>query len=144
MKDLFIMAWPIGCLVLSNVFYHVTAKEILPETNAFANMVVTYIVGAIVSLILFFTIGQGHDLVGEIKSMNWAPYVLGMAIVGLEVGGIFLYKVGWDISIGSTVANIILAVCMVFVGLIFYKESVDLTTIAGIALCMAGLFLINK
>ena len=54
--------WPIAVLVLSNIFYHITAKSIPQEMDAFAAMTVSYIVAALVSAVLFFTIGKGGNL----------------------------------------------------------------------------------
>lgn len=67
-----------------------------------------------------------------------------MTIVCLEVGNILLYRSGWNISIASLVCNLGLAVLLIAVGLIFYKEQISARQVAGIVLCLAGLVLINK
>ena len=43
----------------------------------------------------------------------------------------------------SVTANITLAVALIFVSMIFYKESITLKQVAGIVLCGGGLVLIN-
>jgi len=50
----------------------------------------------------------------------------GITIVGLEVGFIQMYRAGWNISIGSLVANIILAVVLIIVGLLIYKDNISI------------------
>lgn len=70
--------------------------------------------------------------------------MLGVAIVGLEFGYIMAYRAGWNISVGSLVANIILAIVLIPVGIFFYKEGFDLNKVFGVILCLAGLILINK
>ena len=74
--------------------------------------------------------------------VNWTGAVLGLTIVGLEFGYITAYRAGWNISVGSLVANILLAV--IPVGLLLYKESITLNQCIGILLCIAGLVFINK
>ena len=55
-----------------------------------------------------------------------------------------MYRVGWNVSTGQVVSSIALAVVLVFVGYLFYKEAITVSKIAGILVCMVGLYLINK
>ena len=53
-------AWPIGLIVLSNVFYHITTKTTPQNANAFLSLTVTYLVGGVVSFLAYFmTAGKG-------------------------------------------------------------------------------------
>lgn len=74
----------------------------------------------------------------------WSSYILGFCVVGLESGFIFMYRVGWKISVGQVVTSIALSVVLIFVGILFYKETISVSKIAGILVCMAGLYLINR
>ena len=85
-----------------------------------------------------------QNILTEWKSLNWAAYVLGVAIVGLEVGSIYMYKVGWAVNTGYIVKAGILAVALITVGYFLYKEELSTTKVAGIAVCLLGLYLINK
>ena len=118
---MFAYYWPIGLLVLSNVFYHITAKSIPSDVDAFFSMAVTYVVGAVVSIALHLTIGNGESLSTQLSGLNWAPFVLGLAVVGLEVGAIFMYKVGWEVSVGNIVQAIFVAIALLIVGVLSYK-----------------------
>ena len=69
--------------------------------------------------------------------------VLALALVGLEVGYVFVYRVGWQVSSASVVANIGLACVLLIVGFLLYKEDVSIRQILGILVCMVGLVLIN-
>ena len=131
--------WPIGLLVLSNVFYHITAKSLPADVDAFFSMAITYLVGAAVSIVLYLTIGNGESLSTQIAGLNWTPFV-----VGLEVGAIFMYKVGWEVSVGNIVQAIFVAIALLVVGVMVYKEPLTGTKLAGIAACLVGIFLLNK
>ena len=48
------------------------------------------------------------------------------------------------VSLGSLVANISLAVILIGVGILFYREVITVSQMIGIALCLAGLFFINR
>lgn len=136
--------WPIGLLVLSNIFYHITAKSLPVQVDSFFSMTVTYLVGAAVSLLLFFTLGSGEPVSQQVAGLNWAPFVLGLSVVGLEVGAIFMYKAGWEVSVGNIVQAIFVAIALLAVGVLVYKEALTTTKIAGIAACLVGIFLLNK
>ena len=47
----FAMIWPIALIVISNIFYNICSKETPAAINPFASLTVTYIVGAVVSLV---------------------------------------------------------------------------------------------
>ena len=139
---------PIIILVVANTVYHICSKSTSGDINAFASLFITYLIGAIVSLVLYFTTQKATNgslnLINEYKNLNWASIVLGFAIVGLEVGFILMYRCGWEVSTGQLVQAAILAIVLVFVGVLLYKEAITLTKIAGIAICLIGLYLINK
>lgn len=135
--------WPICLIVFSNVFYQICAKEVPDKINPLASLVVTYLIGAISSLVLYFATNKNGNLLQEYHKLNWAPFVLGFVIVGLEVGTIYAYKAGWPISVEQIVQASILAVILIFVGALFYKEAVTWNKVVGILICLAGLGLIN-
>ncbi len=137
------MYWPIALIVLSNVFYHLCAKSTPASINPLAALTVTYVVGALASGLLYYALG-GSGLLREYRELNWSSFVLGLAIVGLELGSVYMYKVGWDISVGQLVYSAILAVILIVLGFFLYHEALTPTKLLGIAVCMLGLYLINK
>lgn len=136
--------WPIILAVCADIVYQVSAKS-TPETlNPFASLTITYLIGAAISFVIFFITSGGGNFIAELKQINWSAFALGLAIVGLEAGSIYMYKVGWNMNTGYMVKSIILAMALIVVGYLLYKEQVSGTKIAGIAVCLLGLFLINK
>ena len=137
--------WPILLIVLSNAIYHIITKSTPPNASPFLSLTITYILGAIITFTLYrFSPAADKSILVNLKNLNWTSYALGLAIIGLEVGYIYLYRQGWNISIGSLVANILLAVVlMIAIGLLFYKEQISLKQIAGVVLCITGLVLVS-
>ena len=143
---MFAYLWPIGLVIISNVLYQVCAKEVPAEMNAFASLTVTYVVAAVSSLIFFFLLGGssgGTGLIGEYSKINWAPFVLGVVIVGLEVGWIFAYKAGWEVSTGFIVQSAVLAILLLVLGYFLYHEALTWNKVAGVVICLIGLVFIN-
>ena len=135
--------WPIALIVLSNTFYQICAKSVPEGMNPFASLTVTYLVGAVISGILYFVSGTGTGLLKEYEKLNWAPIVLGLVIVGLEAGYICAFKAGWQVSTAQMVQAAILACVMLFVGHLVYHEALTWNKILGITICLIGLALIN-
>lgn len=138
--------WPIALVVASNVIYHICAKQAPDDMNAFALLTVTYGVAFIVTLLLYFILKRtsgSEGLIAEYRKANWAPFVLGIVIIGLEVGWIMAYKAGWQVSMGYIVVTAIVSSILLFVGYFLYKEKIDRNKVIGIVLCLVGLIIIN-
>lgn len=142
-RTVFNYIWPLGLVVLSNVFYQICAKSVPEGMNPLASLTITYVVGAVASVILYYVLNRDANILTEYSKANWAPFVLGIVIVGLEVGYIYAYKAGWPVSTAQIVQAAVLAVILIFVGRMLYHESVTWNKIVGILVCLGGLGLIN-
>ena len=136
------MIWPVLLVVCVNVFYHITTKSTPQGVNAFASLAITYAVGAVVSVVMFYLMGS-RGLIGELAKTNWTAWALGVLVVGLEVGTIFVYRAGWKISVASLVMNVALACVLLIVGMLLYHESISLRQALGILLCFGGICLVG-
>lgn len=136
--------WPIMVVVAANTFYHICAKQTPEGLNAFASLGITYFVAMIASFVLFFVTATDKNIGHELAKMNWTSLVFGISIVGLEFGYLNIYRVGWKVSAASLVANIALAVVLLVIGLLVYKEAISLRQIIGMVVCVGGLILIGK
>jgi drug/metabolite transporter (DMT)-like permease len=105
---------------------------------------VTYLVAAGLTLIALFFYKGEEGILDSFKSLNWTSVLLGFSILGLEFGYVMAYRAGWNISIGSLVANISLALMLIPVGVLLYKETFEIHKIFGAVLCIAGLWMINR
>ena len=108
-----------------------------------ASLTVTYLVGALVSVVLYFILNHDGSLIKEYARINWAPFVFGLVIVGLEVGWIYAYKAGWQVSTGNIIQSCFLAIALIFVGFLLYHETLTWNKLAGIAICLVGIVIIN-
>ena len=138
------MLWPIALVVFSNIVYQICAKGVPKNMDVMASMTITYLVGAVCSAVMFFVMNKGGNLLHEYAKTNWAPIFLGVSVVGLEVGFIYAYKNGWAVSTASIVQSAFLAVALLLVGALLYHESVSVSKIVGVGLCLVGLFFLNR
>lgn len=136
--------WPIALIVVSNIFYHICAKQMPQGIDPFASLTVNYLVAAVASGILYFVLRQDGTLLGEYRKIDWTCCVLGLTLVGLEAGSIYMYRMGWNVNTGQLVYSVILSIALIFVGYLLYHEAITWSKVIGIVLCLIGLVFINR
>ncbi len=140
---MFSYIWPIALVVVANVAYQICAKSVPEGMSPFASLTVTYLVGAAACAGLHFLLYRGTSIAAEYCKLNWAPFVLGLAIVGLEAGWLFAYRAGWEVSKGFIVQSAFLASVLLFVGFLLYHEALTWNKVVGVVICLIGLVFIN-
>ncbi len=133
----------VGLAILSNIVYHICQKLTPADANPALALTVTYAVatGLCVVLLAFFPLKM--SLPQALGQLKWASLLLGVSIVGLELGFLLAYRAGWNISLVANVVNTLVAVSLIPIGLIFFHEKLSLVNAGGIALCLIGLVMIN-
>ena len=142
--ELWNLWWPVGLVVLADVFYQICARRLSSLKSPLAALGMTYLVSACLCALLFEMLIPGGHIFHEI----WPPYpaalMVGLAITGLEVGSIFMYRAGWPMNIGFLVYTALAIVVLLMVGHFMYGESLRPLQQAGICLAAAGMFLIVR
>ncbi|MFL0198562.1 EamA family transporter [Clostridium sp. WILCCON 0269] len=138
------LLWPIIIVVAANTLYNISAKLTPSEVHPLASLSITYFTAALLSVLLFFITNENKNIITEIQKTNWTAVALGFSVVALEFGYIYIYRVGWNVSTGSLVANISLACVLLIIGVLIYKDNISFHQICGIALCIIGLLLVTK
>ena len=135
--------WPIALVIVSNLLYHISARSTPDTLHPLASMTVVYTVGAVISLLLYFLLNRGENLLNEYRQVNWSSFALGLAVVGMEVGAIYMYKLGWDMSTGPLLYSSAITLLLVFIGGMFFHESITVRKLIGVAVCLVGLYFVN-
>lgn len=141
---MFMYVFSIVLIVTSNIIYNVCQKSTPANANPFSALFVTYLTATFFTILLFIFNKTDKSFYESFTNLNWTSIALGVSIVGLEFGYLMAYRAGWQISLGSLVANIALALALIPIGVFFYKEGFDINKIIGAAFCVIGLILINK
>ena len=141
---MFMYVFPIVLIVTSNIVYNVCQKSTPQSANPFSALLITYLTAAVLTLVAYPFYKTDKGFFQSFNDLNWTSFALGVAIVGLELGYLLAYRAGWNIGVGSLVANIILAIVLIPIGILFYKEGFAITQILGAAFCLVGLILINR
>lgn len=142
-KNMWDIILPILLVVASNCFYHVFSKSTPSGINAFGTLMITYLTATIVTCVLFVCYVKPENVFFELGKINWASIGLGIAIIGLEAGYLLAYRAGWQVNTAPLIANTCLAVALIGVGALVYKETITIKQLVGIAVCLIGMALIS-
>ena len=136
--------WPLILIVTANTAYQICAKSVPQNIDPYLSLIITYLMAALGSAVLFFAMSRDVNVLTELGKLNWASFVFGLVLVGLEVGFIFAYRAGWQVSTLSIVQSAFLAITLIVVGFLLYKESITWSKVIGVVIVLVGLYFINK
>lgn len=134
--------FPVILMIVVNVAYNIVAKLTPADVNALASVFLTYLVCCVLSFIAFFATSKEKSYPKALKKCNWSAPAMGLSLVLMEIAILLQYRAGWDISIACLVLYVILAVCLLAIGAVFYKERVSVSRIIGCAVCAVGIALV--
>lgn len=140
---MFSYIWPLALVIVSNLVYQICAKSIPSGLNPFASLTISYLLAAFISFLLYFLLNKDSNIFAEYRKLNWSSFLLGLSLLGMELGWIYAFKAGWEISTAQIIQSAILGSLLLLVGIIFFKEKVSWNKFLGIAICLVGLVVIN-
>jgi hypothetical protein len=70
--------------------------------------------------------------------------VLGLVVVFLDLAFLMMYRGGFDVSLGQIVSQSGTALLLLIIGVAFFSEKLSAGKMAGILLCIVGLWLISR
>jgi multidrug transporter EmrE-like cation transporter len=142
-RSVFLFYFSITLAILSSALYHFSAKSVPSNVNFAISLVVTYAVALGVTIFATFFFPTKNGLVFELKQLNWASFLLAIAIVGIEFGFLLVYRSGWNLGIAAVLVNVVASLILVPVAIFFFKDKISLVNIIGILVCLAGLVMLN-
>lgn len=135
---------PLLITVAGSTAYHVVQKYLPPNANPVLVLVVTYAVALVASLLLFLVWPLKESLQVEASRIGVPNVIMGLSIIGIEVGWVLAYRAGLSVNVGSLIGNLMVALVLLPIGVLFFREHLTPTNLAGVVLCIVGLVLINQ
>jgi multidrug transporter EmrE-like cation transporter len=142
-KNMFLFYFSITLAILSSALYHFSAKSTPSIVNFPIALVVTYAVALGVVFITTFFFPTQNGLAFELKQLNWASFLLAIAIVGIEFGFLLVYRSGWNLGIAAVLVNVVASLILVPVAIFVFKDKLNWVNVVGILVCLAGLVMLN-
>src|SRR2546430_6223839 len=119
-------------------------KSIVPGVHPMASLVMSYATSLVACLVVVPFAPGGVTFVRSIKDLNWATYVVGLSIVGVELAILLAYRAGWRISLASVGAKLATALLVVIIGVVGYREHLAARHVVGLLICLGGLVLVAR
>jgi len=136
-------AWLVLAIV-STFGYHLVIKLTPGAVNPLVSLAVTYATVTVLFAAAAVLVPDGVPLRESLRQVNWTALALAATIVGLDLGFLLLYRSGFDLSLGQLVTQSVAALMLIIVGVAAFRERLSLANVAGIALCIVGLWLISR
>jgi len=137
------MLW-LGIAIIGAAAYHVVLKLTPAGVNPYLSLAVTYAVVIVAFAAAYLVLPGNVAARVAFGQLNWTAWVLGLVIVFLDLAFLMMYRGGFDVSLGQIVSQSGTALLLLLIGFAFFSEKIDLTKVAGILLCIAGLWLISR
>jgi multidrug transporter EmrE-like cation transporter len=129
--------------ICSSALYHFSAKSTPANVNFPISLVVTYLVALGITLLTTFFFPTKNGLGFELKELNWASFLLAIAIVGIEFGFLLVYRSGWNLGIAAVLVNVVASLILVPVAIYLFKDKLNWVNVIGILVCLVGLVMLN-
>ena len=138
------LAIALAIALVGQVLYHVCQKAVAPGVNPVVALLGFYVVAGLASLPLLIAFPFEGSLWKQLSQINGAIVGVGIAIVLIEFGFLLAYRVGGQLSSAFVLTSAAVACALLVVGLVVYREPMSLSKFAGVALAIAGIFLVSR
>ena len=138
-----LLVW-LSLAIAASVAYHLVLKVTPGAANPFLSLAVTYVFGAVAFLACYALAPDAPAIRDGLKALNWTALGLAVAIIGIDIAFLMLYRSGFEVAFGQNVTQSATALILVAVGVVFFRERLSAANLAGIVLCVVGLLLINR
>ncbi len=135
---------PILIAIGGGALYHLAQKSIPKDANPLAALFIAYLTSVAAVLLCLLLFPADKSFVASLKKAHWAMFAVGIGAAAIEIGFLLAYRSGWNISTAGLIVNITIALLLIPVGLVLFKEQLSTWNVVGIVLCILGLLFISK
>lgn len=136
-------AW-LSIAILCTVCYHLVLKLTPAGVNPLLSLMLTYALVTLSFGVILLLSPGGLEWRHELKQLNWTVLALAVAIVGLDLAFMFVYRSGFEVSLGALVTQSAAAMILLVIGVAAFREKLTGANAVGVVLCLVGLWLVNR
>lgn len=138
------MFWiAISVTILSNIFYHIIQKVTPQQANPVLSLAISYFAAGLICIALLPVFPLKEGLREGVRQLNWTTIALAFTLVGLEIGFLLAYRAGWTISLAGLFSNSAVAVMLLPVGYLLFRDRLSGLNMLGVLVAIVGLVLMN-
>jgi drug/metabolite transporter (DMT)-like permease len=142
MKTSFAMA--MGVAIAGQVLYQVMQKGVSHGAHPVLSLLAFYGLAALMSLPLFWLYPLQGGLAQGLGQLNGAVFGVSASIVLIELGFLLAYRAGGSLQSSYVTSAAFTTGMLVLIGAVLYAERITLMKTAGLALCLAGIWLLSR
>lgn len=131
-------------VLVSNVVYHVAQKSVPRGVDPLLATAAAYVVALVLTVGIWLGRTASAPIGPNLRAMNWSNVAVGLAIVGVEVGFLLIYRAGGDVSKSSALNSAALAILLALIGWTFFGERLSAQQWTGLGLSVAGIVLLTR
>lgn len=136
-------AW-LSIAILCTVGYHLVLKLTPAGVNPLLSLMLTYALVTLSFGVILLLSPGGLEWRHELRQLNWTVLALAVAIVGLDLAFMFVYRSGFEVSLGALVTQSAAAMILLVIGVAAFREKLTGANAVGVVLCLVGLWLVNR
>jgi uncharacterized membrane protein YdcZ (DUF606 family) len=134
---------PLLLTIGGSILYHIAQKSLPRTTNPLITMMLAYAVGILLFVVCTIFYHDPRSFLYSIRESNWAVFVVAVGAASIEIGFLLAYRVGWNISIAPVASSVAVALLLIPIGLLVFKEHLSFGNVIGIMFCVVGLILVT-
>ncbi len=131
-------------IIVSGSLYQILAEKVTPGVNPFASLIITYAAALITAMLFFYFTKEESSLISEWKRINLYSWLLGFVVCFLELGFVLAYRYGFSVALLSPSVSVVTMIVLAAVGIVFYKEKLNVMNIIGLVLAGIGVLMTIK
>jgi drug/metabolite transporter (DMT)-like permease len=125
------------------VGYQFFVKRIPVSLNPLVSVIGVYVAVLILSVILLPLFPPEGGLRHHIRQLNWIQLAVAVSVLLIELGFLWMYRYGWNLSTGNIVTGVFVNVVLVGLGVALLGEKLSVINGVGVALSILGVTLIS-
>jgi drug/metabolite transporter (DMT)-like permease len=133
---------PIGLIITSLVSYQLSQRMMPTGANPFTIVAIVYFSGIFACALLAPRVGTPIGLADVALLRHWPVWVLAGSVVGMEVGYLLVYRVGWPIGTTTGITYTATMVLLAVISATCFSEGISPRRTAGLALAIGGVWLL--
>jgi multidrug transporter EmrE-like cation transporter len=130
--------------VVGQVLYHVMQKMVSHGAHPVLSLLAFYALAAVMSLPLFWLYPLNVSVAQGLRQLNPAVVGVAVSIVLIELGFLLAYRAGGSLQSSYFTSAAVTTCVLVLIGAVAYAERLDMPKIAGLLLCLCGIWLLSR
>ncbi|MFK7732089.1 MAG: hypothetical protein AB8B48_10780 [Pseudomonadales bacterium] len=129
-------------IVIVSILMYQTFIKAVPEHINPINALLTFYITALVCTLIAAKLLPATQGAVSISEFSWAAAAVGVAIVGIELGYLLMYRSGWHLATAPLITMGAASILLLPISLLVFQQPWSTRYLFGIGFCLLGLYLL--